>query len=203
MIDLEKDDGVWTVTINRPEKANSLTLKMLQDLTQIARDAKAARVLILTGAGKVFSAGADLEAARAGLAVSPIWEELSGAIADLPCLTIAALNGTLAGGAMGMALACDLRLAVPNAKFFYPVMKLGFLPQRSDPARMRALIGPARTKLILMGGQKILADDALAFGLIDRICDVETMLGTAKEIAADSKAAEPKLAAQIKQMCCG
>ena len=78
MIDLEKDDGVWTVTINRPEKANSLTLKMLQDLTQIARDAKAARVLILTGAGKVFSAGADLEAARAGLAVSPIWEELSG-----------------------------------------------------------------------------------------------------------------------------
>ncbi|WP_439144039.1 enoyl-CoA hydratase/isomerase family protein [Planktotalea sp.] len=203
MIDLTKDDGVWTVTINRPEKANSLTLEMLQELAQIARDAKDARVLILTGAGKVFSAGADLEAARAGLAISPIWEEVSGAIADLRCLTIAALNGTLAGGAMGMALACDVRLAVPNAKFFYPVMKLGFLPQPSDPARMRALIGPARTKLILMGGQKILADEALAFGLIDRICSPETLLTEAEEIAADSKVADPDLAAQIKQMCCG
>lgn len=202
MIDLTKDDGVWTVTINRPEKANSLTLEMLQELAQIARDAKDARVLILTGAGKVFSAGADLEAARAGLAISPIWEEVSGAIADLRCLTIAALNGTLAGGAMGMALACDVRLAVPNAKFFYPVMKLGFLPQPSDPARMRALIGPARTKLILMGGQKILADEALAFGLIDRICSAETLLTEAEEILADSNIADPDLAAQIKQMCC-
>ena len=202
MIDLTKDDGVWTVTINRPEKANSLTLEMLQELAQIARDAKDARVLILTGAGKVFSAGADLEAARAGLAVSPIWEEVSGAIADLRCATIAALNGTLAGGAMGMALACDVRLAVPNAKFFYPVMKLGFLPQPSDPERMRALIGPARTKLILMGGQKILADEALAFGLIDRICSAETLLAEAETIAADSKVADPDLAAQIKQMCC-
>lgn len=202
MIDLTKDDGVWTVTINRPEKANSLTLEMLQELAQIARDAKDARVLILTGAGKVFSAGADLEAARAGLAISPIWEEVSGAIADLRCLTIAALNGTLAGGAMGMALACDVRLAVPNAKFFYPVMKLGFLPQPSDPARMRALIGPARTKLILMGGQKILADEALAFGLIDRICSAETLLTEAEEIGADSNIADPDLAAQIKQMCC-
>ena len=202
MIDLTKDDGVWTVTINRPEKANSLTLEMLQELAQIARDAKDARVLILTGAGKVFSAGADLEAARAGLAISPIWEEVSGAIADLRCLTIAALNGTLAGGAMGMALACDVRLAVPNAKFFYPVMKLGFLPQPSDPARMRALIGPARTKLILMGGQKILANEALAFGLIDRICSAETLLTEAEEILADSNIADPDLAAQIKQMCC-
>ena len=72
-----------------------------------------------------------------GLATSDVWERLSGAIAALPCLTVAALNGTLAGGANGMALACDLRIAVPSAKFFYPVMKLGFLPQPSDPARWR------------------------------------------------------------------
>ena len=69
-----------------------------------------------------------------------MWERLSGAIASLPCLTIAALNGTLAGGAMGMVLACDLRIAVPGAKFFYPVMKLGFLPQPSDPKRLAALV---------------------------------------------------------------
>ena len=201
MIELEKTNGIWIATINRPEKANSLTSGMLDELTQIATRAQEARAFILTGRGKVFSAGADLEEARAGLAVSPIWEELSSAIAALPCLTIAALNGTLAGGAMGMALACDLRLAVPSAKFFYPVMKLGFLPQPSDPARMRALVGPARTKLILMGGQKILAQDALQFGLIDRICEVDALVPSALEIAADSVAAEPELRNKIKALC--
>lgn len=203
MIELTKDQGIWTVTINRPEKANSLTSKMLEELTRIAQDAQSADAFILTGNGKVFSAGADLDEARAGLAVSPIWEELSGAIAALPCLTIAALNGTLAGGAMGMALACDLRISVASAKFFYPVMKLGFLPQPSDPARMRALIGPARTKLILMGGQKILAPEALAVGLIDRICEADALLADAREIAADSAAADASLRAQIKMLCSG
>ena len=201
MIDLSKADGVWTVTINRPEKANSLTSDMLQELTRIASSAQDARALVLTGTGRVFSAGADLEQAKAGLALSPVWEELSVAIAALPCLTIAALNGTLAGGAMGMALACDLRLAVPNAKFFYPVMKLGFLPQPSDPARLRALVGPARTKLILMGGQKITAEAALQFGLIDQVCEPDALLETARGIAADCIAADPELVAQIKNMC--
>lgn len=201
MIELTKEAGIWTATLNRPEKANSLTAEMLADLAQIARDAQAADALILTGAGKVFSAGADLEAAKAGLATSPLWEELSSAIAALPCLTIAALNGTLAGGAMGMALACDIRLAVPGAKFFYPVMKLGFLPQPSDPARMRALIGPARTKLVLMGGQKLLAEEALSFGLIDRVCEADGLLEMAHEIAADSVAAKPELRGKIKAMC--
>ena len=148
-------DNVATLTLNRPEKANSLTAEMLERLIGTMRDAKKdARAVILTGAGKVFSAGADLDEARAGLATSPLWEELSAEISALPCLTICALNGTLAGGAFGMVLACDLRIAVPGAKFFYPVMKLGFLPQPSDPSRMSALIGPARTKLILMGGGK-------------------------------------------------
>lgn len=203
MIRSDTKDGIWTVTIDRPDKANSLTLAMLTELAEIMEAAQEARAVILTGTGKVFSAGADLEEARAGLATSGIWERLSGAVAALPCLSIAALNGTLAGGAMGMALACDLRLAVPGAKFFYPVMKLGFLPQPSDPARMAALIGPARTKLILMGGQKILADEALRFGLIDRIVDGDALLAAATEIAADSVAADPAIRAQIKAMCGG
>lgn len=202
MIELQKEDnGLWIVTINRPDKANSLTGAMLEELADIAEAAVEAKVLILTGKGKVFSAGADLEEARAGLAISPVWERLSGNIAKLPGLTIAALNGTLAGGAMGMALACDLRLAVPGAKFFYPVMKLGFLPQPSDPARMAALIGPSRAKLILMGGQKIMADEALSFGLIDRIVEGETLVETAREIAADTLAAKPEIARGIKGLC--
>lgn len=202
MIGLEIDGGLWTVTLNRPDKANSLTGAMLAELAEIAERAGAegARALVLTGAGRVFSAGADLDEARAGLATSGLWERLSGAIAALPCLTIAALNGTLAGGAMGMALACDLRLAVPGAKFFYPVMKLGFLPQPSDPARLSALVGPARAKLILMAGQKIEAEEALAWGLIDRILPPDALLEGAAALAADSLGATAAHVAGIKRL---
>jgi enoyl-CoA hydratase/carnithine racemase len=201
MIELDRAGDIWTVTINRPDKANSLTHAMLVELADIMEEAQAARAVILTGRGKVFSAGADLNEARAGLAKSDVWERLSGAVAALPGLSIAALNGTLAGGAMGMALACDLRIAVPGAKFFYPVMKLGFLPQPSDPARMAALIGPARTKLLLMGGQKITAEEALTFGLIDRLVEAEELQDHALALAADTLAARPEIAQEIKRMC--
>lgn len=202
MIRVETADGVRTVTIDRPEKANSLTTDMLTTLAAAAETAPGAgvKVFVLRGTGKVFSAGADLDEARAGLATSPVWERLSGAIARMPCLTIAALNGTLAGGAMGMVLACDLRLAVPGAKFFYPVMKLGFLPQPSDPGRMAALIGPARAKMILMAGQKIEAEEALAWGLIDRIVAPEAMAETVAALAADARAAAPAHIAGIKAL---
>jgi len=201
MIDLDKSDtGIWTVTLNRPDKANSLTPEMLEDLAQIALDAQSARGFILTGVGKVFSAGADLDAAKAGLATSGVWEKLSSRIAALECMTIAALNGTLAGGAMGMALACDLRIAVPSAKFFYPVMKLGFLPQPSDPRRMAGLIGPARTKMILMSGQKITADVAYDYGLIDRIVEPDDLIQTAQDLLADSVSATAQHSAAIKAM---
>jgi enoyl-CoA hydratase/carnithine racemase len=201
LIEVDKADGIWTVTICRPEKANSLTLEMLTELSEIAEGAGEARALILTGEGSVFSAGADLDQARAGLAVSDVWERLSGAISALPCLTIAALNGTLAGGAMGMALACDLRISVPEAKFFYPVMKLGFLPQPSDPKRMAALIGPARTKLILVAGQKITADEALRFGLVDRLVKSSQLKEHVLSLCADCVAAEPEVAHEIKALC--
>ena len=201
MIRLDTDGALWIATLDRPDKANALTAEMLARLTEIVHDAQGqAQVLVLTGAGRVFSAGADLEAARAGLATSPLWEELSGALARAPCLTIAALNGTLAGGAFGMALACDLRIAVPGASFFYPVMKLGFLPQPSDPARLSRLVGPARAKMILMAGQKITADQALAWGLIDRIVAPDDLLANARELGADAQAATPEHVAAIKAL---
>ena len=216
-IDLQTEDGgLWIVTLDRPDKANSLTGPMLERLCEIAEAAQgaqgeqgtrgeqgeqAARALILTGTGRVFSAGADLDAARAGLATSDLWERLSTAIAALPGLSIAALNGTLAGGANGMALACDLRIAVPGAKVFYPVMKLGYLPQPSDPARLAALVGPARARLILMAGQKIDAQEALTFGLIDRIVPRDDLMAVARELCADTLAARPEIATGIKQMC--
>lgn len=202
MIDVVATGGLWVLTLNRPDKANALTRAMLEDLdAAVARaSAEGARALILTGAGRVFSAGADLDAARAGLALDAVWERLSARIAGFAGLSIAALNGSLAGGAMGMALACDLRIAVPGAKIFYPVMQLGFLPQPSDPARLVALIGPARAKLILMAGARVEATEALAWGLIDRVVAAEVLLDTARALAADTLAASAVHAAAIKAM---
>ena len=201
MIRLDQKGGLWKITLNRPEKANALTAAMLQELAEIAEAAQQARGLIITGAGGVFSAGGDLDEMADGLATSEVWERLSTAIAAVPGLSIAALNGTLAGAAMGMALACDIRLAVPQAKFFYPVMKRGFLPQPSDPLRMSALIGPARTKLILMGGQKLSAQEALQFGLIERVLEPEALLLNAENIASDTMAASPEIVKGIRSLC--
>lgn len=202
MIHLVIEDGLATVTIDRPGKANALTAGMLDDLAA-AFDrvgASGCRAAVLTGTGRVFSAGADLEQARAGLALSPQWERLSGCIAALPCLTIAALNGTLAGGAFGMPLACDLRIAVPEARFFYPVMRLGFLPQPSDALRLSRLVGPARAKMILMAGQRIDAPEALAWGLIDRIIPAADLAGAARALAGDALSANPAHVAAMKAM---
>jgi enoyl-CoA hydratase/carnithine racemase len=199
VIHADQNGDCLTITLDRVDKANALTADMLEDLAQ-AVEQSTAKVVILTGKGKVFSAGADLDAARAGLAISPLWERLSGAIARHPGLTIAALNGTVAGGAMGMVLACDLRIAVPTTKFFYPVMKLGFLPQPSDPKRLSQLVGPARTKLILMVGQKIGADQAQSWGLIEEIVAPDALLDRAMALSNDALGAATSHVAAIKTL---
>ena len=202
MINVEVEGRILTLTLNRTDKANSLTRLMLEEMDAAVAQAemKGVRAVIITGAGKVFSAGADLDDARAGLATDPVWERLSARIVSLPCLTIAALNGTLAGGAMGMALACDMRICVPGAKFFYPVMKLGFLPQPSDPRRLAAIVGPARAKMLLMGGVRIEADEALAWGLVDRICPPDAFVAEARALATDAIGASADHVAAIKRL---
>jgi len=206
MIDVLREAGRWTITLNRPDKANALTLEMLRTLDELFAEAAKARdlrVLVITGAGeRVFCAGADLGEARdaTGITTNPVWESVSNRLAALPCLTIAALNGTLAGGGFGVALASDLRIAVPEARFFYPVMKNGFLPQPSDVRRMTALIGPSRSRLILLAGQKLGAAEALSFGLIDQIVprdDFPAQIDKLSEAALSAR--EPVLAA-IKRL---
>jgi len=198
-VTVDRKDDLWIVTLNRPDKANALTAAMLGELADIAEDAREARALVLTGAGKVFSAGADLADVKAGLATDPVWERLSGAVARIEGLTIAALNGTLAGGAFGMALACDLRIAVPQAKFFYPVMKMGVAPQPSDPGRLSALVGPARAKMILLAGQKVDCATAYDWGLVDRVVEPDGVLDEARGLAADVLGANPAHVAVIKE----
>lgn len=199
MIDADASGGRLTLTINRPDKANALTEAMLADLADAVENADQP-VLVLTGAGKVFSAGADLADVRGGtLATSPQWERLSAAVAAFKGLSVAALNGSCAGGALGMILACDLRIAVPTAKFFYPVIKVGVLPQPSDPARLKALVGPSAAKRILLTAEKIEADEALALGLIDKIVTGPLDDATAAVIEP-ALGADPSLVASIKTL---
>ncbi|MBS1302329.1 enoyl-CoA hydratase/isomerase family protein [Loktanella sp. SALINAS62] len=197
MIRTERVGNLVVLTLDRPDKANALTAAMLTDLRDAVLAAYDASALILTGNGRVFSAGADLQDITT-LATSPLWEEVSSAIARHPGLTIAALNGTLAGGAMGMALACDMRTAVPSARFFYPVIKMGVRPQPSDPARLIALCGPARARMLLMGASKWTADQALTFGLIDDIAD--DPVAAAKDLCAAACAADPAYVRDLKSV---
>lgn len=199
MIDAVTDGGLLTLTINRPDKAGALTEAMLGALAD-AVEASRARVLMLTGTGRVFSAGADLDDVRGGtLATSPEWERLSAAVAGFEGLSIAALNGSCAGGALGMILACDLRIAVPQSKFFYPVIKMGVLPQPSDPARLVGLVGAATAKRILLTGARVEAQEALALGLIDVISENDLLADTA-ELIAPALAADAAQVAAIKCM---
>ncbi|MCP5087339.1 MAG: enoyl-CoA hydratase/isomerase family protein [Rhodobacteraceae bacterium] len=206
MIDTESNDGLWQVTLNRPDKANALSLQMLHDLRDAALQAHAdpeLRAFVLTGAGgRVFCSGADMSDADDMFAFTrdPAWWQLSDAIANLPCLTIAALNGTVAGGGFAPVLACDIRICTPQAKFFYPVLKRGFLPQPADVRRMSALIGTARTKLILMAGQKLTADQALDFGLVDQIVELENFPDHISAMTTDALNAKPQQVTAIKRL---
>ncbi len=202
MIEVETEGRLRIVRLARAEKANALTADMLGQLHDAVGAAvnDSIAVLVLTGAGRVFSAGADLAGMKAGLGSSPLWEQVSAGVAAFPGLTIAALNGTLAGGAMGIALACDVRIAAPEAEFFYPVMRLGYLPQPSDPGRLAALIGPARARMILLAGQRIGAAEALTWGLIDRIVAPEALMDAARALAADALSADWLHLRALKQM---
>lgn len=206
MITVTNAQGRWQVTLNRPDKVNALSPDMLRAVAKAAQTAHAdpeLRSFIITGAGeRVFCAGADVDGGEDmyDFTRSPLWEDASGAIAALPCLTIAALNGTLAGGGFALALACDLRIATPEAKFFYPVLKRGFLPQPADVRRMAALIGTAQAKLILMGGQKIPAAEALRIGLVDRLLPLAEFDGFLDSLTIDAAAAKPQSIAAIKRL---
>lgn len=202
MIKADWDGACCILRLARPDKANALTEAMLGAVLAAVDEAEArgAKALILTGEGRVFSAGADLFEMQAGLGSSPTWERVSRALADFPGLSIAALNGTLAGGATGLALACDLRIAVPGAQFFYPVMRLGYLPQPSDPARLTALVGPGRARMILLAGQRITTDEALAWGLIDRIVTPDALIDAAMALAADALRADQSHIKALKRM---
>jgi enoyl-CoA hydratase/carnithine racemase len=199
VIRFDADGGLCTITLDRPEKRNALTRGMLTDLVDAVDRAADAAALVITGSGPVFSAGADLAEVRQGLDTDPLWEELSGRIAALPFPTLAALNGSVAGGGFGMVLACDMRIAVPEATLFWPVIANGLKPRPSDPVRLAALVGPGRARMMLLTGERIGAEEARLFGLVDRIVPAGELAGEAARLLAPALAAMPAHVAALKR----
>ncbi|MFT5113653.1 MAG: enoyl-CoA hydratase/carnithine racemase [Parasphingorhabdus sp.] len=188
LVKLSAGNGVVTVTVNRPEKANSLTsdmLKLLRDgFNDLAID-DTLRAMVITGAGdRVFCAGADLTTLYDDQDGSDLWSEMTEALLNIPFPTIAAINGPCIGGGMSLALGCDIRLAVSQARFSYPVLKNNVIPGQYDVDRLHQLIGSGRAAVILFGGDEVPSEEALAWGLVDRVVPHDSLDEACRSLSA-------------------
>ena len=186
------EEGIATITFNRPKALNALNSALLEELSQALDDMAAdeeIRVLILTGAGdKAFVAGADItelancnalqakQFARQGQAVI-------NKIAALPIPAIAAVNGYALGGGTEMALVCDFIYASDNANFGLPEINLGIMPGFGGTQRLARLIGPNQAKEMIYTGKMISADEAKDVGLVNKVCPVENLMDEAMSTA--------------------
>ncbi|NNF76487.1 MAG: enoyl-CoA hydratase/isomerase family protein [Rhizobiales bacterium] len=203
----KRDKAVLKIVLNRPEKANALTREMLQQLTELfdlASEDDELRVLTIEGAGgRVFCGGADLgqfiDTGEAG--DDDFWEELAEALSSVPFLTIAKINGPCIGGALTLALGCDIRLAVPGAVFGYPVLRNGVFTTRQDGRRLEALIGPGRKSLFLLGGCRVEAEEALSWGLVDKIVSKEQLEAATGALSKAALESPPGHLEALKAYC--
>ncbi|HEX6860577.1 MAG TPA: enoyl-CoA hydratase/isomerase family protein [Caulobacteraceae bacterium] len=192
----QRGEGVLLVTLNRPSAGNSLSSQMARELLELwrSKEARSQRAIVLTGAGeKIFCAGADLKE-RDGMsddqwvAQHRLFEAMRDALLDLPCPVIAAVNGAAYGGGAEIALACDFAYAAPNARFALTEVKLGIMPGLGGSLNLAAAAGERRAREILLTGEPFSAEEALAWGVVNRVCEdvVADALATAAKIAANA-----------------
>lgn len=200
---------VLRVTLCRAARRNALAENHWRMLDQLFRDAatNGTRVMVLEGQPGVFSAGADL-VELAGLmgdpaafrANSALVQAAQQALAGLPAATIAAIDGACVGGGLGLALACDLRIATPRARFAITPARLGLVYSAADTARLVAAIGPARARDLLLRGRSVEADEALAIGLVGEIVPSETLASVVAARTAELRSLSPASIAGIKRV---
>ncbi|MDP2315404.1 MAG: enoyl-CoA hydratase/isomerase family protein [Pseudomonadota bacterium] len=203
----ETRDGVTVLTLDRPSRRNALDMQMWRDLRQAALAVEDVRVVIVTGRGDHFCAGMDLnpdnplfaEAAPAiadgdETAARHVILELKScvqALADLPCPTIAAIEGACIGGGLEVALACDMRFAAANASLGLLEVRIGMIPDLGGCARLTRLVGPGRAADLICTARRIDGDDALRLGVVERVASPGTALATARAAAAEIVANGP------------
>jgi methylglutaconyl-CoA hydratase len=192
-LQLAYEGKVATLTLNRPEKRNAISFELIDDLlralTEVAQSD--AIVLILTGAGKAFCSGMDLDnlksllgrTAEQNLEDSETMVRMFRALYEFPKITIAAVNGAAIAGGTGLALLCDFTLAVPEAKFGYTEVKIGFVPAIVSTFLLRQ-VPEKQARDLLLTGRIFEAEEALKLGLINKIVAPEHLLASARELAA-------------------
>src|SRR5438105_8883832 len=186
---LQRDGLVATITVNRPKSLNALNSATLRELTQAVRECADARALILTGAGdKAFVAGADIsEMAPMGpwqaREFSELGHVLTALIEDIPCATIAAVNGYALGGGLELAVACDMIYASENARLGLPEVSLGVTPGFGGTQRLVRLVGKVRAKEMIFTGDMIDARRASETGLVNAVLPRETLLEHCRTVA--------------------
>ena len=194
------DAAIATITLSRPEKRNAISPLMIDELLAALDEIETgpARVVIITGAGKAFCAGMDLDALSALAAFSHEQNlEDSRRMARLfrrlyffPKPLIAAVNGAAIAGGTGIATMCDFTLAVPEAKFGYSEVKIGFIPALVS-VFLRRQIGEKRARDLLLTGRIFDAAEAHAFGLVTQIIPADILLSRARELATSLLSASP------------
>ncbi|MBL0340277.1 MAG: enoyl-CoA hydratase/isomerase family protein [Bacteroidetes bacterium] len=188
----EKKDGIFTITINRPDKLNALNKNTIYEIGKAIKEAENdadTRVVILTGAGsKAFVAGADIsefssfsEAEGAGLAKHG--HDVFKSIENSSKPVIAAINGFALGGGCELAMSCHIRVASETAKFGQPEVKLGLIPGYGGTQRLPILIGRSKALELLMTADMIGAAEALALGLVNYVTTPDEMMIKCREIA--------------------
>src|SRR5579862_1693365 len=206
---LEFTGELATLTLNRPDKRNAINSKMISELqsTLDAIENSHARVAIITGAGKTFCAGMDLEK-LAAIAQQTAAENMEDSrrmakmfrrIWSFSKPLIAAVNGAALAGGCGIATLCDFTLAVPEAKFGYTEVKIGFLPAIVSVFLTRQ-IGEKRSRDLLLTGRIIDAKEAMDFGLITEVVPAEQLMARAQELAAMLIAASPNSLTRAKHL---
>lgn len=205
---LEKEGRIATLTFNRPEKRNPLNEEIVLELEGLlyqVRDDKDVRVLIFTGTGNTFSAGADLsqvkgitdkeERQRIFAALGKRRARLIGRVVDtlvnLEQVTIAAINGYAAGGGWTLAPSCDFRIAVEEAEFWFPEVDLGVPLSPASTALVMAHVGPALAKDIVIGCRRFKAAELLPLGLVNRVVKKEELHHTVRELAESLASKNP------------
>jgi len=208
-VQLAIDSSVATVTLNRPDKRNAISYELIEDLlaalNEIAKSS--ALILILTGAGKAFCSGMDLENLKALTGRSPeqnlkdseTMARLFRSLYDFPKPTIAAVNGAAIAGGCGLATLCDFTLAVPEAKFGYTEVRIGFVPAIVSTFLLRQ-IGEKHARDLLLTGRIIGADEAYRMGLINEVVAPEKLLPRACELAAQLMENSPASLASTKRL---